>query len=194
MLDRDKSQISRYIRQEGWPFSRRAPWARSDVPRMLRWMADNLEPARNQPGDEIAHGGEDTASLRKRKTKEEIRKLHHQANAAELEYEKARGNVVGVDEMKRLLVRVAGVYVSNLQGFSASLAPILEGKSASEIQDELEKAVGQVVANVRRGLGGLSEDVAGANETTQEDTPEPMGGEEPDDAGGSDGGTGPVPE
>jgi hypothetical protein len=188
LLDRDKSQVSRYIRQENWPFSRRAPWGRSDVPRMLRWMADNLEPARNQGGT-----GE-TGSLKEKKTKEEIRKLHHQANAAELEYEKARGNVGGMDEIQRQMLRIVGVYVSQLQGLAASLAPILEGKNASEIHDEIEKAVSQVMADIRRGLAEIAGSTDRPDEIAREDAAERLGGEASDDAGRSDSGAGTIPE
>lgn len=190
LLDRDKSRISRYLRDERWPFSRRAPWLRSDLPKMLRWLADNLEsvePPESGSGDEMA-------DLRKQKLKEEIRKLHHQANAAEIEYEQVRGSVVGVEEVKRQWVRVAGVYTSQLQGMAASVAPLCEGRNAAEIQDEIEKYVSTVLANVRGSLDRLAGGNEGTDAPTGEDEAERMGGEVPDDAGGSDSGTGTVAE
>lgn len=188
LLDRDKAQISRYIRHESWPFAKRAPWSRAEVPKMLRWMADTLESV------EAPESGEELKALRKQKLKEETRKLHHQANAAEIEYERTRGNVVGVDEMRRRMVKVAGVYVSQLQGIIASLPPLLEGKPASEIQDELEKAIGQILENVRNGMGGLAGGAGRSDPAADEDATQRMGGQESDDAGGSHGGAGPVPE
>lgn len=189
LLGRNQSNVSRMIRSEEWPFSRTGPWKRSDLPEMVKFLADR------ERGRVPGTGGDpETQALKRARLQEDVRRLRNQANASEVEFARQRGAVVGVDEVKRLWLRVVGVYVNQLQGLAATVAPMCEGKNAAEIHEELEKHVAKVLANVRAGLAELAGGTAGANEAPRENEAQRVGAEEPGFDFGSDGGTRPVEE
>ena len=80
--------VNRYLQRAEWKWSRTGPWNLSDVPTMLRWIAEELKAGGEQlPGA----GGDEVRQLKKEKLQGEIRVLLGRAMAIESEQaERAR--------------------------------------------------------------------------------------------------------
>lgn len=122
LVGRDASQISRWTKRDDWPFARKSPWPKADVPKILNWIADTLErgrPAKEKQGET---GG--TTELRKQKLQQEIRKLRAQADQAETALARERGNLHDADECERQRVSDALKVANAVQLLPSQLLPL----------------------------------------------------------------------
>jgi hypothetical protein len=64
----------------------------------------------------------------------------------------AEGKMVPIDEADKILARRDNALIPLLQGMAKRLAPICAGRTAAEIQREVESEVGQLMRQVQAAL------------------------------------------
>jgi phage terminase Nu1 subunit (DNA packaging protein) len=187
-VDRDKSNVSRWLKRPDWPFSRTGPWQRSEVPEILRWIADSLI-SRESVDDE--DGDDDYTELKKEKLRKEIRKLHAQADAAETALAKERGKLLDAADVERKWASIGAVVRNAFQNLSSQLVPLALGhgmpnEAAPQFQEQVDAAVGSILRHLSDDDGESENTEGGGEEVLQGDTPagemdsERVGGELPD--------------
>jgi hypothetical protein len=157
--------VSRWAKRPDWPFAKRGPWPRRDVPSMLRWAADTLERDAG-PADAGAEGGADnTAALRKQKLQQEIRKLRANADQAETALAKERGQLLDAGEVERAWANIAVVVRNGAQNLASQVVPLalshgMPHEAAGAFQEQVEQAVAGVLRHLSRD-GSASDDGVG---------------------------------
>lgn len=68
------------------------------------------------------------------------------------EINEAEGKMVPIDEADKILARRDNALIPLLRGMAKRLAPICAGRTAAEIQTEVENEVGQVMRQVQAAL------------------------------------------
>ncbi len=147
LVERDESQISRWLQDDRWPFGS-APWSRSDLPKMLRWIAEDL---RNKP-DEADAG---TAPLRREKLEQEIRRLKAQAETFELQLAKEKGASLDAAEVKARWANIGQVIRSGLQNLPPQVVSIalrhgMAHTASASVQSEVRAVVDDVLMVLSR--------------------------------------------
>jgi phage terminase Nu1 subunit (DNA packaging protein) len=122
LVDRDPGTVSRWMKREDWPFPRQFPLGRSLVPKILRWVADTLL-ARDLNRESDAPD-DPKKDLRQEKLRQEIRKLHAQADTAETALAKERGQLIDAGEVETQWARIGVIVRNAFQNVPAQLLPL----------------------------------------------------------------------
>jgi hypothetical protein len=140
--DVSHTAVNRWVKHPEWPFSRKPPWKRSDLPAILRWAADILRPAAADDGS-----SDEMKALRKEKLRQEIRKLMANANQAETSLAKERGYLHDADACEEEAVRRASLYRNAVQNLPAQVVSIaLSNGMPHEAAPAFQKNVEQLVS------------------------------------------------
>lgn len=158
LVQRDPGTVSRWAKRADWPFAKKSPWSRSDVPKILRWVADTLERDTRPAGDEAA---DETKTLRKQKLREEVRKLRANADQAETALAKERGKLLDADEVEAEFAAISVAIRNGFTNLSSQLVPLAMGhgmpnEAAAEFGRQTEAAINGVLRHLSRG--GRDED------------------------------------
>lgn len=163
LVDRDVSQISRWCRDDRWPFHRSPPWPRSIVPKILRWIADTLLPGMDGPDAGGDGKTEDTKALRKKKLKTEIRKLLAQAEKCEIEIARERGRLLDVEDVKRTWANLGNAVRGGFQNLASSAVPIalrhgMPNAASVPFQVDLQQQIDEILGRLSATPAGELED------------------------------------
>jgi hypothetical protein len=157
LVERDPGTVSRWTKRDDWPFAKKAPWSRGDVPKILRWVADTLErdtrPDRGEGDDESA---DDTKALRKQKLREEVRKLRANADQAETALAKERGSLIDAGEVEQKWAATAVVVRNGFTNLASQLVPLALGhgmpaEAAAAFGQQVNEAVNGVLRHLSKG-------------------------------------------
>lgn len=142
-VDRTHTAVNRWVKDDRWPFARKAPWSKNDVPKILRWAADHLA---KEGGPRPTEHSSTTATLRQQKLEQEIRKLRAHADQAETALAKERGDLHDADACEEEAVRRAALYRNGVQNIpmqvvSVALSQGLPHEAAPAFQKQIEELV-----------------------------------------------------
>jgi hypothetical protein len=115
LVDKNPAQITRWIRDHRWTFARKPPWPRSDLPKILNWVANTLRDESEAGAKKAAAKSSKRADLQERKLVQEIRKLKAMADTAETALAKERGELYDAAEIEQAWASVAVVVRNGLQ-------------------------------------------------------------------------------
>jgi hypothetical protein len=137
--------VCRYLKNDGWKWSRTGPWNLSDVPAMLRWIAEELKAGGEQlPGA----GGDEIRQLRKEKITKEIRVLLARALKIESEQAERDRRLIDTAEVKRWVTEnIAGARDKLLQ-LPFRLAPLVVGKDTPEVESLIDAEIRIVLTDL----------------------------------------------
>jgi phage terminase Nu1 subunit (DNA packaging protein) len=150
LVERDAGTVSRWTKRDDWPFAKRAPWPRRDVPKILAWVADTLErDAKAEPG------GDETKELRKQKLREEIRKLRANAEQAETALARERGDLLDAAAVAQEWGRTGALVRNGFGNLPSQILPLALGhgmpqEAAAEFTRQVEEAVNGVLRHLSR--------------------------------------------
>jgi hypothetical protein len=152
LVERDISTVSRWTKRPDWTFPRKAPWSPVMVPQILRWVADVLLPPTIEHGKPSDGGGagDEMKELRKKKLREETRKLHAQADQAETQLARERGKLLDADSVEQEWASIGSVVRNDFQNLSSQIVPLalnhgMPNESAATFGQEVEAAVGGIL-------------------------------------------------
>lgn len=187
LVDRDKSNVSRWLKRPDWPFSRTGPWQRDEVPSILRWVAGTLI-SREMGDEDDESDGDELVALKKEKLRKEIRKLNAQADAAETALAKELGKLLDASEVERKWASIGSVVRNGFQNLASQIVPLalshgMPSEAAPHFQDQVEAAVNAILRRLSTNdsedenhQGGREEVLSGDLSAGAVDA-EPMGGE-----------------
>lgn len=138
-----------WLKDERWPFARKPPWNREDVPEILRWVAEHL---RETSGGQKISAASPVAALKEKKLLAEIRKIEALADGAEFDNRERDRLVIPADEVASIGARAFGVFKSAMMGLPSTIVPRLQGRDAAEQQDILE-------TEIKNALSELADDL-----------------------------------
>jgi hypothetical protein len=162
LVERDKGTVSRWLQRPDWPFAKRPPFERTLVPKILRWVAEFLAPARDpdlpaKPGQQPAAGGRDAArarhlQLREQKLQEEVRRVTAQAATLETALARERGELVEAAEVEREWAGIGATVRNAFQALPSQLVPLALAHGMPHAAAPLfqEQAAAAIAAILRR--------------------------------------------
>lgn len=163
-LEYSQQNMSKVVQRDDWSFSRRPPWARSLVPKMLTWKAENIR-AKRETYAPKKDDDESTTGLRKQKLENEVRKLHLQAETAEVALQKECGKLLEAAEVEREWATEANLVRNAFQNLPSQLIPLAlshgcRNEEAPAFHKEIEGIVGAILRRLSTGehRGGEEED------------------------------------
>jgi phage terminase Nu1 subunit (DNA packaging protein) len=144
LFDVDESTIKRWVAQ-GLPCDKggRGQHRRFDEGEVAAWLkSKNLT---GKPGRPQTEGGRELLAAK-------VRKENALATRYEIEVAERRGELLNRSEVERQNVQKVAALRNGLLSLSATLAPSLEGRSAEDIQGEIERAIVRILEHYARGL------------------------------------------
>lgn len=162
-LGRSNPTVLSYVKRQDWPFARKGPWKRSDLPKMRRWMAQTLAPDLANPDNVLEP--DPVADLRLSPERlAKVRLLITRQAKLELERAILAGDFLDKAEERRRDLEKIQVVKSALQGLSRRLPPLLVGRSVDEISEIIREEatwIMQAFAGEAAGADGPDREAAG---------------------------------
>lgn len=171
LVGRNKSQITRWVRRDDWPFGS-APWPRRKVPEILNWVATNIRDRSDvksitpteaaAPAAEAVKQGRkpspvsDTISeLKTGKLSQEVRKLRAQADTAETALAKERGALLDASKVEDEWAAVGVAIRNGFQSLGAQLTNValsqgMPSENAPEFQTQAEASITGILRHLSR--------------------------------------------
>jgi hypothetical protein len=162
-VEKSHTAVGKWVKRADWPFSRKPPWKRDQLPAIMRWAADTLAP--NTHADPADDQADNTAALRRQKLQQEIRKLRANADQAETALAKERGQLLDAGEVERAWANIAVVVRNGAQNLASQVVPLalshgMPHEAAGAFQEQVEQAVAGVLRHLSRD-GSASDDGVG---------------------------------
>lgn len=124
LVERDKGTVSRWLQREDWPFGR-GPWERASVPKILRWVADNLIAREPIDGsDERSQRADRIKQLREKKLEQEARRINAHAATLETALARERGELMEAAEVEREWASIGAAVRNGFQALASQLVPL----------------------------------------------------------------------
>jgi phage terminase Nu1 subunit (DNA packaging protein) len=165
LVNRSAGQVSRWMKDERWPFAKKSPWYPDQVPKILRWVAEHLrETTGGQVGEAAVIPRSRLTELKEKKLEAEIRKLEAQADAAEVDLDRAAGDLLPANDVRLAMSGFALTVKNGLSSLPTQLSIELEGREQFERQEIIERRILEKIGLVADDLRRYGVEFAAARE------------------------------
>lgn len=152
LLQVDRSTVTRWMQRDDWAFGQ-GPWTAETLRKIAEWRAVHLKETAAAAADPR------TRQLRTDKLSNEGRKLLAQAEAAELELAKMRGELLSAQEVEEEWARLGVMVRNGFENLPSQLVPLaLSHGMPSEAAGIFTEQAGELIADILRRLSRDGED------------------------------------